>query len=51
MQEWRTPRKKFKWMRKIMSGSKRRTRRRKSRACASDKRIRATHEADEFDEH
>ena len=33
-----------------MSGIKRRTRRR-SRACTSDKRIRARHEADELDEH
>ena len=50
MKEWRTPRKKWKWRRDIMSGSKRRTRRR-SRACTSDKRIRAMHEADESDEH
>jgi hypothetical protein len=51
MKEWRTPRKKWKWRRNIMSGSKRRTRRRRSRACTSDKRIRAMHEADELDEH
>ena len=33
-----------------MSGSKRRTRTR-SRACTSDRRSRAKHEADEIDEH
>ena len=50
MKEWRTRRKKRKWRRNILSGRQRRTNKR-SRACASDERIRATHEADEVDEH
>ena len=50
MKEWRTPRKKRKWRRNIMSGRQRRTNRR-SRACTSDERIRAVYEADEVDEH
>ena len=51
MKEWMTPRKKWKWRRNSMSGSKRRTRRKRSRACTSDKRSRAKHETDELDEH
>ena len=51
MKEWRTPKKKWKWRRNIMSGNQRRTRRWRSAACTPDERIRTMHEADELDEH